>query len=54
MAGRRLAALVVVASVALASAGMAVPVPLGIAVASLALVRPYTPVVVVEPAPVAG
>ena len=54
MAGRRLAALVVVASVALASAGMAVPVPLGIAVASPAVVRPYTPAVVVEPAPVAG
>lgn len=41
MAGRRLAALVVV-SVALASVGMAVPVPLGIAVASPVLVRPYT------------
>lgn len=52
-AGRRLAALVVVASVALASVGMAVPVPLGIVAASTALVRPYTPVVVVEPAPVA-
>ena len=49
MAGRRLAALVVVASVALASAGMAVPVPLGIAVASPALVRPYKPVTVVAP-----
>ena len=51
MAGRLLAALVVVVSVALASAGMAVLVPLGIAVASPALVRPYT--LVVEPAPVA-
>ena len=53
MAGRRLAALVVVASVALASAGMAVPVPLGIAVASPAVVRPYTPVAAFAPAPVA-
>ena len=53
MAGRLLAALVAV-SVALASAGMSAPVPLGIAVASPAVVRPYTPVVVVVPAPVAG
>ena len=53
MAGRRLAALVVVASVALASSGMVAPVPLGIAVTSPAVVRPYTLAVVVEPAPVA-
>ena len=53
MAGRLLAALVVVVSVALASAGMAVPVPLGIAVASPAVVRQYTPVAAVAPAPVA-
>ena len=51
MAGRRLAALVVVASVALASVGMAVTVPLGMAVASPAVVRPYTPVVEVASAP---
>ena len=50
MAGRSLAALVV-ASVALASAGMAAPVPLGIAVASPAVVRQYTPVAAVAPAP---
>ena len=54
MAGRRLAALVVVATVALASAGMAVQVPLGIAVVSPALVRPYTLVASVAPVPVAG
>ena len=54
MAGRRLAALVVVVSVALASAGMAATVPLGIAVASPAVVRPYTLVASVAPAPVAG
>ena len=54
MAGRRLAALVVVVSVALASAGMAATVPLGIAVASTAVVRPYTIVASVAPAPVAG
>ena len=55
MAGRHLAALVVVvSSVALASAGMAVPVQLGMAVASPAVVRPYTLVTVVEPEPVAG
>ena len=54
MAGRLLAALVVVASVALASAGMAVPVQLGIALASPAVVRPYTLVAAVAPAPVAG
>ena len=53
MAGRLLSALVVVASVALASAGMAVPVQLGIAVASPAVVRPYTPVAAVAPVPVA-
>lgn len=53
MAVRRLAALVVAASVALASAGMAVPVPLGIDVASPVLVRPYTPVVVVATVSVA-
>ena len=53
MAGRRLAALVVVASVALATAGMAVPVPLGIALAIPAVVRPYTPVAAVEPESVA-
>ena len=52
MAGRLLAALVV-ASVALASAGMAVPVPLGIAVASPAVVLPYTPVAAAAPATVA-
>ena len=52
MAGRLLAALVV-ASVAPASAGMTVPVPLGIAVASPAVVRPYTPVAAVAPEPVA-
>ena len=54
MAGRLLAALVVAVSVAMASAGMAVPVPLGIALASPAVVRPYTPVASVEPAPAAG
>ena len=55
MAGRHLAALVVVvSSVALASAGMAVPVPLGIALESPAVVRPYTLVAAVAPAPVAG
>ena len=54
MAGRRLAALVVAASVApVAVAGMVAPVPLGIAVASPAVVRPYTLVVVVVSAPVA-
>ena len=53
MAGRLLAALVVVVSVALASAGMAAPVPLGVAVASPALVRQYTLVASVAPAPVA-
>ena len=53
MAGRRLAALVVAASVALASAGMAVPVPLGMAVASPALVLPYTSAAVVVPVLVA-
>ena len=54
MAGRHLAALVVVvSSVALASAGMAVPVQLGMAVASPALARPYTPVAAVEPESVA-
>ena len=53
MAGRLLAALVVVASVALSSDCMAVPVQLGIAVASPAVVRPYTPVAVVAPATVA-
>lgn len=54
MAGRRLSALVVAASVALASAGMSVPVPLGIAVASPALVRPYTPAVEIDPVAVDG
>ena len=53
MAGRLLSALVVAASVALASAGMAVPVPFGIAVASHAVVRQYTPVAAVAPEPVA-
>ena len=52
MAGRLLAALVVAASVALASAGMAVPVRLGIAVASPALVRQYTLAAAVAPAAV--
>ena len=52
MAGRHLAALVVAVSVALASAGMAVPVQLGIAAASPAVVRPYTLVASVAPAPV--
>ena len=54
MAGRRLAALVVVASVALASAGMVAPVPLGIALAIPDVVLQYTLVAAVEPAPVAG
>ena len=53
MAGRRLAALVVAASVALAPAGMDAQVQLGIAVASPAVVRPYTPVAAVAPATVA-
>ena len=53
MAGRLLAALVVVASVALASAGMVVPVQLGIALASPAVVRPYTLVAAVAPVAVA-
>ena len=48
MAGRRLAALVVVVSVA-PVAGMVAPVPLGIAVASPALVLPYKPVAVAAP-----
>ena len=54
MAGRLLAALVVAVSVALAPSGMAVPVPLGIAVASPAVVRQYTPVAAVAPVDVAG
>ena len=53
MAGRRLAALVVAASVALASAGMVAPVPLGIALAIPDVVLQYTLVAAVEPAPVA-
>lgn len=53
MAGRLLSALVVAASVALASVGMVVPVPLGIALESPVVVRPYTLVASVEPVPVA-
>lgn len=54
MAGRRLAALVVAVSVAPVDvAGMVAPVPLGMAVASPDVVRPYTLVAEVAPAPVA-
>lgn len=54
MAGRRLAALVVVASVApVAVDGMAVLVPLGIAVVAPAVVLPYTSAAVVVPVLVA-